>query len=91
MPLESGSSRGVISSNIATEVRAGRDPKQAAAIAYAKSREDADHDHVAVGKGPLSRVVSVGMMMDAVKCMADQVEELAKRVDSMRSARDCRA
>lgn len=91
MPLESGSSREVVSSNIATEVRSGKDPKQAAAIAYSKAREDADHDHVTVGKGPLSRVVSVGMMMDAVQVAADQVAELAKRIDAMRAARDRRA
>lgn len=39
MPLEQGSSREVISHNIATEVRAGKDPKQAAAIAYSVAGE----------------------------------------------------
>lgn len=34
MPLKSGSSKKTISSNIATEVRAGKPVKQAAAIAY---------------------------------------------------------
>src|ERR1700687_2958125 len=34
MPLQSGSSRETISHNIGTEIRAGKDPKQAAAIAY---------------------------------------------------------
>lgn len=37
MPLKTGSSKKTISSNIATEVRAGKPPKQAAAIAYAKA------------------------------------------------------
>lgn len=41
MPLESGSSQATISKNIATEIKAGRDPKQAAAIAYSKARGDA--------------------------------------------------
>jgi hypothetical protein len=44
MPLEKGSSQKVISHNIATEIRHGKDPKQAAAIAYSvagKSRDDA--------------------------------------------------
>lgn len=40
MPLKEGSSRETISQNIATEVRAGKDPKQAAAIAYSKARGD---------------------------------------------------
>jgi 8-oxo-dGTP pyrophosphatase MutT (NUDIX family) len=45
MPLEHGSSREAISANIATEIRAGKDPKQAEAIAYSeagKSRSDAE-------------------------------------------------
>lgn len=37
MPLKSGSSKKVIQENIKTEIAAGRDPKQAAAIAYAKA------------------------------------------------------
>mgnify|MGYP001576053964 CR=1 FL=1 len=34
MPLKKGTSKATISQNIATEVRAGRPKKQAAAIAY---------------------------------------------------------
>ena len=37
MPLKSGSSKQTISKNIATEIRAGKDPKQAVAIAYSKA------------------------------------------------------
>ena len=40
MPLEKGKSQAVISRNIATEVRAGKPVKQAAAIAYSKARGD---------------------------------------------------
>jgi 8-oxo-dGTP pyrophosphatase MutT (NUDIX family) len=43
MPLEEGSNKEAISKNIATEIDAGKDPKQAAAIAYSvagKSDED---------------------------------------------------
>ncbi len=41
MPLERGSSQAMISRNIATEVRAGKPVKQAAAIAYSTARKGA--------------------------------------------------
>jgi uncharacterized protein len=41
MPLKKGYSKATISKNIRTEVRAGRNPKQAAAIAYATARQAA--------------------------------------------------
>ena len=37
MPLKKGSSKKVIQQNIATEIKAGKPPKQAAAIAYSKA------------------------------------------------------
>jgi hypothetical protein len=37
MPLKSGSSKKTIQQNIRTEIRHGKSPKQAAAIAYAKA------------------------------------------------------
>lgn len=37
MPLAKGSSKKTISKNIATEIRAGKSPKVAVAIAYAKA------------------------------------------------------
>jgi len=39
MPLKEGHSQETISKNIGTEIDAGKDPKQAAAIAYSKARE----------------------------------------------------
>lgn len=41
MPLKEGSSRATISTNIATEINAGKPPKQAEAIAFSKARGDA--------------------------------------------------
>ncbi len=40
MPLEKGSSEAVISHNIKTEIEAGKDPKQSAAIAYHEAGKD---------------------------------------------------
>lgn len=39
MPLIKGKGKKTISKNIATEIRAGKDPKQAAAIAYSVARK----------------------------------------------------
>lgn len=41
MPLKSGTSKKTLQQNIRTEIQAGKDPRQAAAIAYSKQRESA--------------------------------------------------
>lgn len=41
MPLKKGTSKKVLSSNIAQEVRAGKPVKQAVAIAYSEKRQAA--------------------------------------------------
>lgn len=45
MPLKHGTSDKARSENIATEIRHGKDPKQAAAIAYHEQREAKAHHH----------------------------------------------
>lgn len=64
MPLKPGSSQAVIGQNIATEINAGKDPKQAAAIAYANAGQKAvafdgtaQHLH---GPGGVSNMPGVG-------------------------------
>jgi hypothetical protein len=42
MPLIQGSSNAARSENIATEIKAGKDPKQAEAIAYAVQHKNED-------------------------------------------------
>jgi hypothetical protein len=39
MPLIKSTTKQAVGKNIATEIRAGKDPKQAAAIAYSVQRE----------------------------------------------------
>ena len=51
MPMESGSSRAVISHNIAEMIKAGHEPKQAEAAAYRKARVDCDAYHDALRRG----------------------------------------
>jgi len=51
MPLIKSTSRKAIGKNIATEIRAGKDPKQAAAIAYTVQREAKKKSTASKAKG----------------------------------------
>lgn len=42
MTLKKGTSKKVISENIATEIKSGKDPKQAAAISYSIARKSSN-------------------------------------------------
>lgn len=54
-PLEQGSSKEALAHNIETEIAAGKDPKQAAAIAYSVQRaNDDEYAPVAVAVIPES-------------------------------------
>lgn len=46
MPLEQSSSEEALSKNIETEIKAGKDPKQAAAIAYSVQRANDEESTV---------------------------------------------
>jgi hypothetical protein len=46
MPLEKGSSQAAISHNIETEINHGKDPKQAAAIAYSVAGKSRNKDAI---------------------------------------------
>ena len=54
MPLEQGSSKEALSKNIETEIKAGKDPKQAAAIAYSVQRAKDEYIPEAVSVLPES-------------------------------------
>jgi hypothetical protein len=51
MPLIKSSKKSAVGKNIATEIRAGKDPKQAAAIAYSVQREAKKKSAVRKSKG----------------------------------------
>jgi hypothetical protein len=61
MPLESGKSKEAISHNIATEIRHGKDPKQAAAIAYSNARKAGDVNPGACGMDAISANTALAM------------------------------
>lgn len=46
MPLEKGKSKKIVSKNIATEVKAGKPVKQAAAIAFSTARRSSSNGYM---------------------------------------------
>lgn len=60
MPLSSGTSKEAREKNIQTEIEAGKDPKQAVAIGYAKQRENVAKARDAI-KGLLDALDSCAM------------------------------
>lgn len=54
MPFEQGSSKEALSKNIETEIKAGKDPKQAAAIAYSVQRANDEYVPEAISVLPES-------------------------------------
>lgn len=95
MPLESGSSKATISSNIGTEIKAGKPAPQAAAIAYSKARGDsAISAHCDKLDAIADACVSLGRRMDGVeKRRADAGPTLAWTTEAVmaRAAEDKKA
>lgn len=83
--LEAGSSQAAISKNIATEINAGKDPKQAAAIAYSKARGDADAPGM-IHSDDLQCDVSVALMTrkELQKVYNDPKRPMAERMAAKR-------
>lgn len=84
MPLKEGSSQETISQNIATEIRAGKDPKQAAAIAYSKARGDGvapDLSEKFYGGGTDFPYLDAQSIGNAVTRFCDATEALCSRFD----------
>lgn len=52
MPLEQSGSKEALSKNIQTEISAGKDPKQAAAIAYSVQKANDEYVPVAISTVP---------------------------------------
>lgn len=79
MPLESGKSREAISSNIKTEIAAGKPQKQAVAIALNKARGDS-MSRLADGVAQLAeRMDSLTKRADAVFGDADEKSKISLR------------
>jgi hypothetical protein len=72
MPLKQGSSQGTISHNIETEIRAGKDPKQAAAIAYSVAGKNRTTDRRARLHAALDRLLDGAAARDSLGTKLDK-------------------
>jgi hypothetical protein len=69
MPLEHGSSQATISKNIATEIKNGKPPKQAAAIAYSVAGKDNEETYLGVlqaAKQAENDAIAIGLRLIAL-------------------------
>jgi hypothetical protein len=90
MPLEKGNTREAISRNIATEERAGKPPKQAAAIAFNVARGDARLDALVDAAELLACGAKVDACLDAAAALArcDEGDRPFKLFTRRNSGRD---
>jgi hypothetical protein len=85
MPLEEGSSKETISRNIATEVKAGKPVKQAAAIAYSKARGDCDLNEQIRARWDEEPEEKKDAYMRLIDSALKTCDELERRLDSHNS------
>ena len=63
MPLSTGTSKEARQGNIEKEIEAGRDPKQAVAIAYAKQRENRETKD---GEAPIQLITELARLLSEI-------------------------
>lgn len=82
MPLEAGSSRAVVSRNIATERRAGKPEDQAVAIAMRKAGKSY---HDAVDAAGSNLFAAIDAICEGIAAMEGRIDARARRDESERA------